>query len=1299
MRPGPNSPRRSRMLLPCAAAVIIALAASLTDAQSRKGKDQPKEPPSLGVQLISVSGYPELHVDGRPFFVHAAEFSYFRIPRDLWSDSLDRYRELGINTIDIRIPWNWHEPKEGEFDFDGHTNPRRDLRALLKMITEKGFRLIARPGPIVGNEWLNGGYPDWLLSRPEFQTTAMERLAGISSLQGLTRAEFETHIRYATGWLEAVARELAPYNPSTSFTLPGESSSDDKPKEKKISGPLLFVLLNDSVNLNPGNFPPNEYWKYVAALREALLAGGIKPGFEGAFAVSASHPENGLAHPPADTQVGVAGEWFLGPDGRPRSADPRATGARMLDTDADTLALLAQSLRTQPDFPPLASGFQAGWFTPPDDASPPQSDPANTLLSSRWLFGQGVTGIEYSPLQDSLTPPGYQTATANREFRWDAALDLNGARQPRARAVERNARVLRTWDEFLAASHPRAEIGIVDVRQFTQSIEPIPDAGAQVNHQFSETIRQIERITSFGGFSTELVDPEHQSVDLLLRDPVLLLVIPPSLRGKNFLSDKSQNALLGYVRRGGSMVCYSEKPAGAAFDQALSGAAPESVGLGLLATKLGDGKIVEWGIDIFSWANANESLAANLARPEASWAAKQLKAAIAAAGGLAPIVSLQDHPGALLVSELAANASTGTLGAPASDCAKHPRCGASLVSVTNWSSDDPVEDTLVIVPPTLSARAPKDGDAISLPVEIPPRESLLLPVHVPLCPEDAAADSCHDEIVAAGAEFLGATRAGKTLDLMFYAPSKATVLVRLETAPGSVELPVQILISENDRPIFPERTLEGHYEKGSHIFTVDIPRGAAPDFFRVLRLHLDYTPNVPEHAKPAKHPAHDFRYSIADAVRLPLGRSSLATEPPLIMLDADGSGRLVVHADSQSDSWISVQAVVDGAAHGSERLHLDDHEEQFLIVKLLANSPANSSPDPKSSVLQPGTLNFTGDRNVDKKSPLTFLAANGDEPVGYEFDFERSGSKDWVIENKNIRLILLPDAGGEIAAFVDKTTGVNLTTTVGGLRDLIRFTDGASPDGKQPAAKIIDATFNLPYQAHWINENGHPAISLEAALPEGAPLAGSIKKDVRLETKDGNETVEVHYVFNPSSSENKPSPAEPQATGAGTIAGNSVGGAADAKAGAAFVTAFSVPAAAEGPDRTQVCWFASPLPESTAPISAPASMPSTTPANANANPAATTAAKPAVSAVDAGHCSPFAAGGAAISLPPEAKRVEIRTVNQPALAMVWDAGRVTIEQKQFSVRLLLDVPTGGLAEGASGNDAGVRVRYTILHAP
>ena len=136
------------MVLPV---VIIALVFR-APAQSAPQDSSSQSDTPHGVEIVVHGGYPELHVDGEPFFIHSAAFFYYRIPRDLWSVSLDRYRALGINTIDIYIPWNWHEPSEGTFDFDGQTNPRRNLRALLKLIAEKNLKLIARPGPVILNE-------------------------------------------------------------------------------------------------------------------------------------------------------------------------------------------------------------------------------------------------------------------------------------------------------------------------------------------------------------------------------------------------------------------------------------------------------------------------------------------------------------------------------------------------------------------------------------------------------------------------------------------------------------------------------------------------------------------------------------------------------------------------------------------------------------------------------------------------------------------------------------------------------------------------------------------------------------------------------------------------------------------------------------------------------------------------------------------------------------------------------------------------------------------------------------------
>src|SRR6202521_1409604 len=252
------------------AIVMTILATTFFPARALAQKTAVQKPvgPHAGVQIVSNAGEPELRVDGVPFFIHAAQFDYFRIPPDLWFQSLERYKELGINTIDLRIPWNWHEISDAEFDFDGHTNPRRNLRGLLQLIAEKHLKIVARPGPPIGDHWRNAGYPAWLLRYSDYKMSESDINAGFapSDAELATRdgdaaardwLANETHMTYARRWLTAIARELAPYSARNTVrvTEPGEREGDKQ--EKEISGPLLFVALDDAVAIRTGSATPD----------------------------------------------------------------------------------------------------------------------------------------------------------------------------------------------------------------------------------------------------------------------------------------------------------------------------------------------------------------------------------------------------------------------------------------------------------------------------------------------------------------------------------------------------------------------------------------------------------------------------------------------------------------------------------------------------------------------------------------------------------------------------------------------------------------------------------------------------------------------------------------------------------------------------------------------------------------------------------------------------------------------------------------------------------------------------------
>ena len=99
-------------------------------------------------------------MDGQPYTVLSGAMHYPRIPRAYWRDRMLKLKECGFNTVETYTFWNLHEPKEGEFHFDGIC----DIEAYVETAASLGLNVILRPGPYVCAEWECGGFPAWLLA-------------------------------------------------------------------------------------------------------------------------------------------------------------------------------------------------------------------------------------------------------------------------------------------------------------------------------------------------------------------------------------------------------------------------------------------------------------------------------------------------------------------------------------------------------------------------------------------------------------------------------------------------------------------------------------------------------------------------------------------------------------------------------------------------------------------------------------------------------------------------------------------------------------------------------------------------------------------------------------------------------------------------------------------------------------------------------------------------------------------------------------------------------------------------------
>ena len=1223
--------------------VVYAMAVSARP-KAQTGQQPPASFPAAnqarGLKIVQHGGYPELQVDGKPFFPNSAAFFYSRIPRYLWESSLDLYRALGINTIDLYIIWNWHEPREGELDFDGHTNPRRDLRGLLNLIARKGFKLIARPGPTVLNEWRNGGYPDWLLAQAPYGMSLADRLEGryppaaernARDAESAARMWMENpvHMAQARLWLEAVAHELVPYGASELLHV-----STDEPRKQKDakstaqpSGPLLFVQIEDDLAIGRANSPGKEFWSYVQTLCGILRQGGVDaPCF-----INPTAPRAAAAGSALPTPIFTMGQWYLPPDGN-SGLDER----RISPSDLNALQMEAALLGTQPGFPPALIEYDAGWYAPGDDVRPQPGPASNTLLSAGLLLGAGIRGLNWFPLQDSLTPAGLETPWTNRNYRWDAALSLTGVRRGRYPAAARIGEQLRAWGSSLAASHRRTDFAVVD---------PLPALPPEMlTHDdvvnINASTERLLRLADYAGLAADLVDAQHQTPEQLLHYPLLLFPVFQSNERPNTVSEPAQQALAAYVRAGGTLICFPGLPVGGVLRElqqtgrAPLGHLPE----GSTAWKDGAGRFVVVSKDFSSWVSLKDDFSSGRSRFEAPYAVSLLGNLLAYAG-VRPIVSRPGEapPSAdFLASELVSNDGTLPLGQRSG--------GQGWLSVSNLSYEAPLSEVLEVISPRSSAQARQEdgGQFLNVAVNLPPAESLLLPLEVPLCMEVAPGHHCEDRVISSGAELVRAERDGKSMLLTFCAPARASVRLHLAEKPGHAEL--------DGNPISAKWTAE------DKVLESDLLRGASPGFLRVLRIPLAHTPFLPERPSDEnRRPSSTaFHITALGAVRLPLGAdSSLLSDPPLFVLAKGEDASLRFGAENSGDGGGEAQIRINGAFDAFAHTYV--HEGMLGVLNLPVRSSAIEAAlakPPGDDGLYRGTSQ-SGPVGSGETSPLYFAIIPEKRAIGYTFDFDSDGQAERVLENTVLRAIFSPAAGGRLIALVDKTPDVNLASTMGMFEDSFAFTP--NPAGVRPErARGRYGTFNRLYSAEWIAGAAGPALHMAYVAPDVYPHGARIEKTFRL-TGERAGLAEYRVSLSKADAQRLQEEAE----------GKIFAASAPQEMPQSFVILSSLPAVPGEENGTKFCW--------NAPAAAP---PSSQPA--------------------AEHCEVFVAGGPAIPLPAAVTKMEFRNPHRPAFVLDWSGAgadaRLVLEPKRYSV--LLRLSCGTIEPGGAPGDYRIEFRVT-----
>lgn len=131
------------------------------------------------------------YLNGEEFQIISASFHYFRTVPEYWRDRLEKLKNMGCNTIETYIPWNFHEEKKGQYRFDGI----RDVCAFIEMVQELDMYMIVRPSPYICSEWEFGGLPAWLLKDRNMRL----------------RCSYEPYLQAVKEYYEVLIPMLVPY--------------------------------------------------------------------------------------------------------------------------------------------------------------------------------------------------------------------------------------------------------------------------------------------------------------------------------------------------------------------------------------------------------------------------------------------------------------------------------------------------------------------------------------------------------------------------------------------------------------------------------------------------------------------------------------------------------------------------------------------------------------------------------------------------------------------------------------------------------------------------------------------------------------------------------------------------------------------------------------------------------------------------------------------------------------------------------------------------------------------------------
>jgi beta-galactosidase len=514
--------------------------------------------------------------------LRAGELHYSRVGRDQWADRLSRIRKAGLNAVSTYFMWNWHEAEEGAFDFTGKGHPRRDVAHYLDLVGESGLMLLARPGPWVCAEWLNGGLPQWLLDKhPEIMSLDSNGRVTYRLVPHapVTSYLHPLYLEYVEKWFDAFIPMLNRFDEKYPDKLlliqadnetcygfhPSPFDADYNPVNigSKEKGEGLYhkwlrrkyaeiSALNRVYGSKHRDFqevePPRSQPKSKGALVSVFDWTAFKEDTITEFLekVADMFKERGIKAPVYANEAMSYGNvsniykksrrLFDGVDMYPNFLKDIREVTEKVAEPIDILK--AQS----PEKYPVCFEFQGGWFN--------AKIPINTThLHQRLGFAHGLKGLSYYMWVGGTNPRGW--GTTGESYDYDCAILEDGADGRRMPVMRRFLEFMCANEEAIIESDKLAEIGIGYYHPYAYWCAPIStkSVGFTYNIASEQTrLTLFEATLQHIGFNFDYFDLER--VDSRVVSKYSLLIVPLY----DFLDEHLQKTLLNLAGSGATIL-------------------------------------------------------------------------------------------------------------------------------------------------------------------------------------------------------------------------------------------------------------------------------------------------------------------------------------------------------------------------------------------------------------------------------------------------------------------------------------------------------------------------------------------------------------------------------------------------------------------------------------------------------------------------------------------------------------------------------------------------------------------------